>query len=186
MPANPLVTTGEEMNQSKEPPASLDENAPVMEEQAGENFPYRGIETHGVKPTVDPTNVPEWREDGRLVPIAYVPVGVDIDPVPVRIVNTSKGEVDKWRVDTAYAGVSPVQLVNRNATRTFLKIKNLELAGGDTVYVSPDSTVSTFSGYPIAPGEILELWHSTDEVWAVADADETKLSVLWEFTVEIP
>jgi hypothetical protein len=185
MPANPLAMQVEKMNESKEPPASLDENAPVMEEYEGENFPYRGIETHGVMPTVDPTDVPEWRNEGRAVPVLYVPEGVDIDPVPVRIVNTSRGEVDKWRVTTAYAGVSPVQLVNRLASRTFLKIKNLEEVAGDTVYVSPDSSVSTFSGYPIAPGEVLEL-HSTDEVWAVAGADETKLSVLWEFTVEVP
>jgi hypothetical protein len=180
---NPFIETPEEMVTSKEPPESLDANAPVLEEYAGENFPYRGIETHGVKPTVDPTNMPDWREDGRVVPVAYVPVGVDIEPVPVRIVNTSRGEVDKWRVATAYAGVSPAQLVNRNATRTLLKIKNLD--DTDTVYVSPDSTVSTFSGFPLAPGETLEL-HSTDEVWAVADADETRLSVIWEFTVEVP
>lgn len=181
---NPFVDTPEQMNQSKEPPASLDENAPVMEEYAGENFAYRGIETHGVQPTAKAADVvTDWAQDGRPVPVIYVQPGVEIDPVPVRIVNEGSDEVKRWRVSTAYAGIAPAQLVGRNIMRTNLKIRNLD--DTDTVYVSPDSTVSTFSGYPLAPGEMLEL-RSTDEVWAVADADETRLSVLWEFTVEVP
>jgi hypothetical protein len=179
---NPLLTP-EEKNVSKGPSNSLSDHEPVEESYAGENFPYRGIETHGVQPTDDPTNMPDWREDGRIVPIAYVPAGVEVDPVPVRIVNTGSAEVDKWRVSTFYAGVTPVRLIGRDDKRTVLKIKNL--TESETVYVSPDSTVSTFSGYPIATGESIEL-RSTDEVWAVASADGVVLSALWEYTIEVP
>ncbi len=182
---NPF-TTPEAVNQSLNPPDTMADhgsNSLVMEEYAGENFPYRGIETHGVKPTVDPTDVPEWLTEGRVVPIAYVPANVEIDPVPVHIVNLGSDEERKWRTAVSYAGTVPSQVIGRNTARTSLKIQNLSTNPG-TIYVSPDSSVSAFTGYPLVPGAYIEL-KSHEEVWAVSTVDNTILSVLWEYTVEV-
>lgn len=185
---NPLVNA--QRNTSKPPPAEQYDPpymdgmvTPIPESYAGDNNPYRGTESHGVHPTVDPTNTPGYREDGRPVALPLVPDSEPPAPLPVRIVNEGGKEFDKWRVATAYAIPQASQIVGALRSRTTLRIRNNSET--DTVYVSPDSSCSPFTGYPLRPGAELSL-NSTDPVYACTDpaVPQVILSVLWEYTVE--
>lgn len=180
---NPLLNS-KEMNQSREPSDSMSDHEPVMEEYAGENFPYRGIETHGVKPTADPTNMPDWREDGRLVPVAYVPEGVEIAPIPVRIVTSGQKEVKKFRVNKYVVPDTPVQMLPRDATRTRIRIRNRSTSLN--IFIGSDSSVTEDFGYIVGTSATLELV-TTEEVWAIAGAGNTvSIDLLTEYVVVVP
>lgn len=178
---NPMIAHGE-MNQSKEPyEETKGANEPAAEVYAGENFPYRGIETHGVKPTADPTNMPDWRSDGRLVPVLTVPPNVEIEPVPVRIVNEGSREIKRWRNSTYLVPDTAVQIVGRDRTRTRVLIRNVSTA--DPIFIGTDSSLTPTFGYVLDFGATLELF-STEEIWAIANpTDSVSLNILVEYSV---
>lgn len=155
---------------------------PIVEEYEGQNFPYRGTETHGVNPLYDAPPSPEAWEGGM---VEIDTSRLDEEPekvIPVRIVAESTEEHESWSTQQYWVGNNPTQLAGRNTRRTALKIKNLS----DTVviYVGPNEMSTRASlGYPVDPGEIFSLTGS-DQLWAVsATSDQVLVAVFMEYTV---
>lgn len=121
---NPLLrkkaaTTNESDGHMVDPPKDY----PVLDQEkyAGQNFPYRGTQAHGVEPTHAPVDVPEW-DDEREGILYDEPIG-EADPVPVRIITGYGRELRKWRTSSVLVSNTPVQLAGRADNRTRLRIQ---------------------------------------------------------------
>lgn len=173
--------------QASSPNREPERIAPIPEHYAGVNFPYRGIETHGVAP--DPNidySDPETKYDPETDKETYLPEIVEHDPIPVRIVNESPRETDVFRVTRFLANGNAQQLIGRLDSRKSLRIKNLD--DTNPVYIGPNSTVNAYTGYPISPGAEIVPVNATQEVWVTAgagDAYTVEVAVLYEFTVTL-
>ncbi len=153
---------------------------PIPETYAGQNFPYRGTETHGVDPIYDVEPPPEQWEGG-MVPVSVAEPEEPQKVIPVRIVEESSEEYDDWATGQADIGVNPTQIVGRNPRRSSLKIRNLSATV--VVYVGKDmGGANFFSGWPIDPGDSLDL-NSTEAVFGRAVTGTVIVAILQEFTV---
>lgn len=149
---------------------------------AGVVFPYRGMEQHGV-----PATHPVWTKpsedcvdvEGELSATEQE----DSRPVPVRIVQEFAREIRTWNATQTRADANPRELVGRNLQRTKLLIRNLSV--DVVVYIGRANGANYLSGYPVDPGQTIEL-NTTDEVHGVV-GDITKvalIAVLQQFTIE--
>lgn len=157
---NPL--TQKRLNTSKLPQDKSAGTPPVAEEWEGDNNPYRGIESHGVRPTVEPEPVPGY--DGTHL-ATYTEKKEPPDPIPVIVVTEGGREFKDWQVRREYASGQANRILPRSEHRTSAKVHNL---GTITVWVGPDSNVANWTGYPLPPNGDLE-FPGEREVWAVSD-----------------
>lgn len=157
---------------------------PVPEHYAGTNFPYRGTETHGVKPdpNVDYSD-PEIRYDPEHDgDVNYVPEPVEHDPIPVRIVNENPTEIREFRSARFTVGSPAVQLLGKHDARYRTRIRNTDAV--NAIYIGPDSSVNSYTGYKLPAGAEIDGLTTTQEVWATTGDETTAdISIMYEFAV---
>jgi hypothetical protein len=146
-------------------------------------FPYRGTEPHGVAPTEHPTSAPGFNEDTVLADVT--PEAPEPEPVPVRIVSQGGREVVQWRSMRAIVDGSQRLIVGRNERRRNLRIRNMN-AAGRTVFIAPDSNVTSYDGWPLAPGTELQFTAAQSEVYGVSDdGSQVEVAILSEHAIEL-
>lgn len=64
------------------------------------------------------------------------------------------------------AGAAPQLLVSQRDLRLRVFIKNTSVISGEIIYIGPDDTVTSATGYPIEPGQIHEV-RTTAEIYVV-------------------
>lgn len=171
----------------QKPPESEPERVtPVPEHYKGVNFPYRGTNKHGVE-------VPEGAEydtrefqyempDPDEITDEYMEPDDEPEPIPVRLVQESAREVLKLRTVRRNVTDQRSQIVNRMDSRRNLVIK---VDGGVSAIYVGDADVTTYTGFKLDQGEQIT-FRSTDDVWAVcADGDDSEISIMYEFAVEL-
>jgi hypothetical protein len=168
------------MSQSQKPP---DRMQPVPEQVAGTNFPYRGMETHGVDPgDVQITVDPEEADYGTTVAIPLEPEESEPDPVPVRIVSEGGNELKEFRVIREYCrgGESSRRIIGQDEDRSKVRIKNLHAS--DSLYVSDIAFNDIGMGYPIASGSELELTSKTPVYARAGSTNDIPVAMIVEWT----
>lgn len=164
--------------------------APVPEEYAGDNLPYRGINNHGVDGSEDWRETSEdapLRSDGRLIDV-YEHDQPEPEPIPVYLVNRSSRERRAFRTITGYAGGTDYgrarQLFGQDETRTRITIK--VPTGGQTIWLSDDAgNANAASGYPVAAGETY-VTESQEPIYAtVAQAGDQLVCLAVEYRVSL-
>ena len=149
-------------------------------------LPYRGAMFHGVPPTEIPT-VDDAQEmpDGAAIADLYVPPTTDLNPVPVRIVDTAAHEYKQWRAWQIPVNASaPSMVANRKEGQSSLRIKHAATSGSDRVWIGPDPSISIYTGFPLDPGDEVSFMGEAP-VYAVANTGvvgSVTLAVLSEFS----
>lgn len=157
---------------------------PAMEHYAGDNNPYRGIESHGVAPTVKPLPPDDY---STRIGIEYEDVPLLQEAVPVQIVNKTNRFRRIARADNrvlAYTG-RPFQLLPREENRVKVQIMNINTFF--RVDLGFTDQVRDFTGsFPMSTNVLVELV-TTDEVWGfIADNTATNVRIGWIAEYEIP
>lgn len=177
MPVNPLI--GSQQKTMSTDTQDHEELTPVPEGRVGSNHPYRGIEQHGVPDTEHPDPNEDWSEatgDGE-----YVDEKPEIEPVPVIIVNSHQREFKDWLPHRTTCGLNSNQLVGQNLRRSNLVITNLDAT--HTIYLGPDSSVATFTGFPLKAGFSMTFLTSQADVWAISDDGSlVQIAILEEYS----
>jgi hypothetical protein len=156
---------------------------PVAEEYAGQNFPYRGVESHGVQPTVDPAEYADAWDEGTKVVAVSADDGEPPEPVRVIVVNKAAREIKDWRPIRVSVGPNGGNVLSRNDQRTSARIQNIST--DKTCYLSNDSGVSTYTGHPLGPGQVLDL-QTTQDVFAISGTqDQVELSIVVQHTITV-
>lgn len=157
---------------------------PIPDRVEPVNFPYRGGQQHGVavegRPWI-PKDAEAQSWEGEEV---YTNEPPPLEPVPVFIVSEAATEIRSWRAWHHIASVTPSLIVGQNPQRTSVRIRNMDIAGGGTVFISHDSNVSIYSAYPILAGDELRI-DTEEEVYCAIEAsdDPVELAVLSEHAV---
>ncbi len=158
---------------------------PEPEKVVGTVFPYRGVETHGVKPNQEPPAYldDQWPEDTEAPHYENGPT--EEDPLPVKIVTQHSNFRRVTRVRQVPVSSSKA-LVARNDARVSAWFKNI---GGNAVYLTPepvDDGVALITGYKVAAttGEFPG-WIGTEELYA-STGDGSSSTVCVMEIVEIP
>ena len=155
---------------------------PHVEGNAAQNIPYRGSVDHGVPYKTFDAVSELWVDvnDGDV----EEELDDHVIPVPVQVVNQGTHELKRLRAIRHYAdGASVSRLVGPNDARTKLTIRTP--TGGGILYIDSSESVSTFTGYPIFPGESLSV-NSTDAVYCIFDntvAAQAPIYALMEYSV---
>ncbi len=140
------------------------------------------MEYHGVDPgRVEP--VEDTDSEGGSVVTDYFESGTeDVNPVPVRIVESATHEYSQWRAwQVSVNSISPVLVGGLKDGRTSLKVRSLATSGGTRIWVGPDSNVSPVTGYPIDPGAEMAFTGEAP-VWAVSDTGTVMVALFTEFS----
>lgn len=146
-------------------------------------FPYRGTQTHGVDPGMVTPVADEDSEGGKVDTSYFQPRTPDIDPVPVRIVEGAAHEYQRFRTWQAYLNAtSPVLVAGRQDGRQNLRIRNFATVGTARVWLSADSNVTSYTGYPLSGNDELIL-SGEAPVYGIADTGTVTLAVLSEYSV---
>lgn len=172
-----------------EPAGNTEEVQPIPERSYAPVFPYRGVEQHGVpvenQPWI-PQDANEATWDGAP---EYQETPVPIEPIPVVIVNENQREIRSWRAYTASVRKNEsVLIVGQNPRMTRVLIKVVAVSNDDRIVsVSHEGNVNLMNGFPILPGETLEI-STEEEVYAIlnssaTDGDSIDVYVLLETTV---
>lgn len=164
---------------------------PVPEEYEGTNFPYRGIENHGVAPTVgvnpeDYYDHDQWTAGPEK--IDSEPPDPEPDPVKVKIVNETARERFAFRTYQFLAeGERAHQFIGRNDKRSTVRIK-VEAAATTGVLVGTDPGIDFITGYLVEAGQELVV-RTTEEMYCLATKGSAgafqAFYVLEEFSVEL-
>lgn len=172
---------------TEDPPARSERAKPEIYAEEGVNFPYRGVEQHGVEyhSTIpDELEGAQYSEEMPLPP-HYMPEPKKPTPVPVKIVSESSCErhpfmADQFLID----GSESLMIVGRSDARDHVVIRNLSTSV--TVYIGPSSNVKADTGYPIPPGTDTPRMHTTEAIYCIADpAGTAQIGVMWEYTVSV-
>lgn len=153
-----------------EPRGGTEPLNPIPERSFAPVFPYRGTQQHGV-PVENQPWIPHDAEaqswEGEVV---YDPEYVPIQPIPVVIVNESQEEIRSWRAVTHSVRLDGAALVvGQNPRMTRVRLRNTAAADSDlVVWIGHESNVGNLSGWPVYPGEMLELL-TEEEVYAIVD-----------------
>lgn len=148
-------------------------------------IPYRGEQWHGLDPqtiTTDPQNYGDGTVD-----VVY-----DADPAPdhvlnVRVVRDSKEEISAFRVSQTSIGPNATAIMSRQRNRTKLKIRHLGTSApvNVRVWIGHNESVNAFNGFPLDPGESLEMT-STEIVYAVSSTSDVIPLAMWsDFTQDV-
>lgn len=184
------MSDGETGGSFVEPRGGTQPLNPIPERAFAPVFPYRGMQQHGVPVDAQPW-IPQDAEaqswEGEVV---YDPEHIPLQPIPVVIVNESEEEIRSWRAVTHSVRMTGASLVvGQNPRMTRVRLRNTSDAT-DTdmiVWVGHESNVGRLSGWPIYPGEQLEIC-AEEEVYAILDpnastADYADLSIIIEHRV---
>ena len=157
---------------------------PAPENYGVPNFAYRGGETHGVVPLAPMHPMDDPYAEGGAVPVDIEPPVDTPAPVPVRIVDTSPDDYKDWRAWQRFALANIAKpLADRKEGRTALRIKNLHAT--DAMYVGPDATVTTYTGFRVEPAGTFTL-ECESPVWGIsATANDIPVSCMMEFSSPI-
>lgn len=157
---------------------------PVPEHYSGVNFPYRGVQTHGVEPPKDAhydTREFQYPEESPDVPEPAMP---EPDPVLVRVVNQHARERRMWRTVRAQAVQYAKQAIGRNDARTNMRLRNLDAA--NAIYIGSDMQVSPATGYKVSAGAEIYPFTTTEEVWiCTGDTSVVEVAIMYEYGVEL-
>jgi hypothetical protein len=180
---NPLMSGSGGVRADESTDTQIDAIDPTMEEYAGENNPYRGIEQHGVVPNTSPMEEIAY-SNGR--PAVYDVPEDEPEPVAVRIVSgESSREIVSVRTDRGIVNNETRRIVNRMEGRQDLRIKNLHET--KTMYIDEVSFApGTANGFPIEAGETLSLGSMTDELYGVSqDGTDIPFAVMWLYSIPV-
>lgn len=163
---------------------------PAVEEYEGDNLPYRGVVDHGVSGSVDFRETSEDMpdHDGRQVAVYEVPEDGP-EPVPVRVVNSSRVERRAFRVITAYAtagsGASGRMILDQDESRIQATIRNP--GGGQHIHLSdvPHGCTADF-GYSVLSGSSY-VTQSQEAIYAAAPlaANDQLIQIAIEYRVSL-
>jgi hypothetical protein len=149
------------------------------------NFPYRGIETHGVHPNTTPDVDPEEADYGATRGVAYEAPEKEPDPIPVRVVPQGGGEFRTWYVIREYVrtGTQSRMIVPRDLSRTSITIKNLHAT--DNLVLNSQSFADVNAGFPLAAGAS-QAMDTNAEVWALsATSNDIPIAVMVQTSVDL-
>lgn len=104
-------------------------------------------------------------------------IGLRIEAPPARQIVTQTAGVT-MAASQIEIGVAAALAVAARATRQKLTIKN-NSAG--VIYLGPDGTVTTATGFPLEPGEGFTFEGTSAAVWAIGSAAALDMRVLEEF-----
>ena len=169
---------------SDDPPKATQ---PVVYAEAGEVFPYRGTEKHGVDPTEARNIDPEEADYGTTVAVPIKPEEKEPDPVAVYVVAGphSSTPLKTWGLIREYvrAGEGARMILGRDDKRSNTRIKNTHAT--DYLYLGPNPVSDNAMLYPVNPGAEFTLGGATTEVWAKAGAtNDIAISIAFEREVE--
>lgn len=169
-------------NANEEGTAVPENMSPILDRVSPAYLPYRGAMYHGVAPTELPTVADgEEMPDDAVMAEVYQPPVEDLNPVPVRIVDTAIHEYKQWRAwQAVVAATSACLVANRKEGQSSVRVKNISSSGTNRVWLGPDPNVSSISGFPISGGED-HTFMGEAPVYAVADSTTATLAVLSEF-----
>lgn len=165
---------------------------PVDEHVEGVNFPYRGVELHGVPYT---TEIPDElegspsKEDLSLeLPPHYMPRPHKPTPVPVKIVTDKVSERRMWQADqfTIVDGntSAPLMILGRQDNRHHFIIRNMDSA--NNVYIGNSSNVTPNTGFQIAPNTTMPKLETTEAIYAITESGKSaQISIMWEYSVGV-
>jgi len=156
--------------------------APLPEGYGVGFFPYRGTQTHGVDPGNVAQVADEDTEGGKVDTSYYEPRTPDIDPVPVRIVEGTLHEYQRfhtWQI--TLNAVSAIMVASRKDGRQNLRIRNFSTVGTARVWIGSDANVTNYTGYPLSGNDEVILTGEA-EVYGIADTGTVTLAVLSEFS----
>ena len=160
---------------------------PVPEEYAGDNNPYRGIETHGVAPTERPSPVPKFTSG---VEVEYLDEVREPEPVPVRIVQSGPEFKRTFRVDGHQYNYSdfggrPFRLLPREPYR--VKVTIIATNGLFEMYIGASDQLKDWSGgYPISRGRSVSIETTVVICPLIADSSATNMRVAFIAEYQIP
>lgn len=160
---------------------------PVPEKYKGVNFPYRGIEMHGVdvpEGTEYDTREFQYPEDDGKAEI--LPAPIEPDPIPVKVVTETARERLDWRAARFSVNTRAQQVLGRHDKRKAVRIRNHSET--EAIYIGNDAGMQAYTGFMIPPGEELYPFHSTEDVWACTDSDaaeSVEISIMYEFAVAL-
>lgn len=172
-----------------EPRGGTEPINPIPERSFAPVFPYRGTQQHGVP--VDPVpwiprdaDAQSW--EGETV---FDPEIVPIEPIPVIVVNETQSEIRSWRaVQMPVRTNAATLIVGQNTRMTRVRIRNMSASDSDTIlWVGHESNVSRLYGWPVYPGEVLEI-DTEEEIYGTLDstaqdADTVDIAILVEHRV---
>lgn len=177
---NPLIKAGPANTSHARDEIPLE---PVPHHEAGRVNPYRGMEMHGVSPTVDPVEPPPVLDEGEH--ITYDAPVHEPEPVPVRIVTERSNERQLFRVIKEYATSDGGRKVfsGRHGIRS-IRVCNLDASV--TVWISDSPNPGPGFGFPIYAKSTLELDNSRDStLYAISEnGAQIGLAILIEYVTE--
>ena len=164
-----------------EPPGTIPPGmAPVPIGYRGQNFDYRGQQTHGVAPMEPMSRV---SDEGGMVPIDVIPREPTPEPVPVRIIDDSPDDYKVWQTWQDYARPIASRVVQRREGRSTVKLQNISQTVA--LYIGPTSSVTNYTGWRLAPGAVFTL-ECEAEIWAIsADTTDVPLCAYMEASNKI-
>jgi len=153
----------------------------------------RGQELHGVQQS----GTPDLIDDIEMGdPVVIPPEKDEPDPIPVRIIASSRRELRRWRVfrHTFRAATDlPVCLLGQDERRTAVQIRNARTAAGATfnnvVWIAPEQHLAnSLNGWPCDVNNVLQFSPET-AVYAAPDPNATdfpiELGILVEYTTDV-
>lgn len=197
MGVNPLINTGSYRQRpgQQKAPDRPDRVTPVPEHYEGVSFPYRGTQNHGVAPSK--TDDPEQYYDAQAFDdetdkVVFLPAEVEVEPVPVRIVNETSRERNDWRAGRFLVTEIPQEILGRNDKRKSVRIKvhafksDGTTANTDPIFIGNDAGLRPYTGFQISAGEELYPFKSTENVFAITlPGVFVEISMISEFSVEL-
>lgn len=162
---------------------------PRLESVEGQNFAYRGTETHGVTPTAkseDPLTDDAFdalNPDGRAVFVPAIDHPKDEDPIPVRIVTEFKREIKAFSTDRRIAVWNRAdEIVGRDENRISLTIKNI--SSDKALFIGYSRETIFLTGYPLYASQERTL--TTEDpvyvaAWGTSDADNCDYAWIVEY-----
>lgn len=154
--------------------------------EEGVNFPYRGVEEHGVpfKGTIpdELEGSPDKNPDLVLPPHLAEPMP-EPEAVPVRVVNDYRVCRLPWMADqfNLTANEKPLMIVGRQDNREYVVVRNHDAT--NPIFIGPDPNVKTTTGFIVPAGSATHRIKTTEALYAVSGFDVT-ISAVWEFRQE--
>lgn len=147
---------------------AVPENMSPVADRWAAFLPYRGAMFHGVTPSEVPlVDDGEELPDGAAITDSYESPTEDLNPVPVKIVDTAQHEYKQWRAwQTFVTAAQPAMVANRKEGQSSLQLKNVSDAS--RIWVGPDPSVSVYTGFPVKGGEEVSFTGEAP-VYAIAD-----------------
>lgn len=153
--------------------------------EEGVNFPYRGVEEHGVpfKGTIpDELEGSTDKNPDLVLPPHLAEPEPETEAVPVRVVSDKRVCRIPWMADqfNVDPGAKPIMIVGRQDNREYVVVSNIDT--GD-LYIGPDPNVKTGTGFAVPANTSSHRIKTTEAIYAVSSAG-TVCSVMWEFRQE--